>query len=665
MNQVVRVLLVGLLTGTAAANEKAGNSFQNFWGPKQPPVVRYTIDCQIIPSSGTIRGSGVIRIKNDSAGPIYRLALTQITMGKRRLAVTINGKLIPTQATVEGNSFSEVRLIDLPEDLLPGREMEMRVEFENVVPGGVFPDRVALSDWHPRVWWGFSTCDDYEVKVAISNDYVVGTSGRFDPTSGFYQARHVRRFGLWIGKGVKVMETKAGEVAIRCFYTDKMAPCTRLIQATAVDVVNYYRERFGFYPQPCLTIVPGEDQPMGGYPVATSLVAIHGQERMSEMSKLHWQWITAHEIGHQYWSEYVLEKDDPGWVWIGLGVYTDRGYVRNRGLEGEEHRQMMRRYTAGVEEGLDTTVIRTPEQMAQVKFDFNNVVIHGKGYGIISSLACVLGEDIFEQVIQRCLKEFAGRRLGAQEFQTVCEDVGRQDLGWFFDQWVRSNTFLSYEITSRKCAKQKGKYVSQIEVRSKGTLKMPVPVTAYFEDGTQQTKFTDRLLDPNVLEFISSSSMKKVVLDAEGSLPMIAQIPLKEGENLAEQVQRMPWTGAEKQALDLFLLARKAKSQNEDVWVKLGLTLYDGKYYPEAILAFEQVGNLAKPEDEWGIGARVWQGHILDLLGRREEAVRLYQKALQGINEGSPLLIRNDQYGIKINKKWVETRLKEPFVRKE
>jgi len=60
--------------------------------------------------------------------------------------------------------------------------------------------------------------------------------------------------------------------------------------------------------------------PLGGYPFATGIVAIHGQETFKEGEPLvWWQHITSHEIGHEYWGEWVLDPDDPAWLWIGLG----------------------------------------------------------------------------------------------------------------------------------------------------------------------------------------------------------------------------------------------------------------------------------------------------------------------------------------------------------
>jgi hypothetical protein len=203
---------------------------------------------------------------------------------------------------------------------------------------------------------------------------------------------------------------------------------------------------------------------------------------------------------------------------IGLGIYADREYVQARNLGSAKHQGLMERYIGGVRSGLDTTINITPEQRAKIDFDFNNVVEHGKSYSVISALDCVLGQETFSRIYQRCLDEFGGRRLGVSEFRTVCEEESGRDLEWFFDQWVNSNKFLSYEIASKKCEKTDSGYKSEVEVKCLGDLKMPVPVAAYFDDGTSQIQFTDRLKDINLLKFNSSSALKEVRLDPEGAL---------------------------------------------------------------------------------------------------------------------------------------------------
>jgi len=264
---------------------------------------------------------------------------------------------------------------------------------------------------------------------------------------------------------------------------------------------------------------------MGGYPMATSIVVIHGQEKKADASDLHWKWITAHEIGHQYFGEYVLEKDFPGWLWIGLGIYADREYALAKGWGMRRHSRFIETYLKGHQEGHDTTVAVSSEAYGKIDFDFNNVVIHGKGYAIISALNCVLGRKTFDRIVGRCLAEYVGRRLGAREFQQICEKVSGQDLGWFFDQWVRSNRFLSYEITSRKCREEKGRYVTEITVTCRGTLKMPVPVEAVFTDGTREVRFTDRLSDPCVVAFESDAPLEKARLDPRQELALVKEPP--------------------------------------------------------------------------------------------------------------------------------------------
>jgi tetratricopeptide (TPR) repeat protein len=629
-----------------------------FWAPSGPPRATYTIDCRIDPAKGSLEGIETVSLSNNSSRPIHRLALDWSLNGEQTAEIAANGRSVSLLAGQGQRHLSSPILFELPEALPPGGRIELNVNFRKSLSK---QDRIVLTGWHPRLWWGFRTHDDFGVRIQAPSEYAIGASGRLDAASGYYHIEGAASFGLFLGKGLQVIESNADGVLVRCLHTSKAEECVRLILATAVDAIKFYRQRSGFYPYASLTIIPGMDRPAGGYPVATGMVAIHGQERMSECSELHWKWITAHEIGHQYWGEYVLEKDTPGWLWIGLGIYADREYVRARNLGSEKHRGLMARYMEGVRQHLDTTIGITSEQFDDIDFDFNNVVIHGKGYSIISALACLLGQDTFDRIYGRCLKEFAGRRLSAYEFQAVCEEESRQDLGWFFDQWVRSSRYLSYQIASEKCNKQDDVYVSEVEVDCLGTLKMPVPVMACFEDGTSQQKFTDRLINTNILRFESSAPLEEARLDPDGELALIVPPPTPASKDLDSKLRDVPWTGGGKQALDLFNEAREIKPADADFWGILGLKVYDGKYYAEALDAFRQSAELAGEGSLWGFASTVWQGHILDLLGRRAEAIQCYKEAQKRYRGGS---MQHAQYDMHINPQWVKERLEKPFERK-
>jgi tetratricopeptide (TPR) repeat protein len=657
--------LTGLLSAASQASSSQATE-ERFWVPRVPPQTAYTVTCQIDPEKSSLSGTETIRLNNDSPRPLCRLVLkwpiADHHPDRRHLEITVKDK----PASIVDQSGPVV--FDLPEPLPANAAVEIRVEFRLtgwplLKPGG---DEVISSVFLPCLWWssrnahlseGLAIHSDYDVRLEVPPGYAVATSGRWDPQTGGYTAKNVRTFGIYLGKGHQVREAEAGDVLVRCVFRSAAAECAELLLATATDVINFYRERFGLYPYRVLNIVPGMDYPAGGYPVATSIVVIHGQQRFDERAEDWWRWIVAHEIGHQYWGEYVLEKDLPGWLWIGMGIYADQQYCRARGLK---HRFGVQQYTDGVAQGLDTTVALTPEQLEKVSFDFNNVVIHAKGYAIISALACYLGPETFDRIYQRCLEEFGGRRLGERELQALCEQETGEELSWFFDQWVRSNRYLSYKIASHESAGEGDHFVTRVRVEKLGDLEMPVPVVARFEDGSERRQFTDRLLDVNVLTFESASPLKEVLLDPEQELAMSLLAPFAVARQLERQISQLPWTGAGEQVLDLFEQACKLEALGADLCGKLGLLLYDGKYYPKALEAFERTADLAGEGDLWGFTALVWQGHVLDLLGRRDEALERYRAALEG-DTGATM--RHDQYDLRINREWVEARLEKPFER--
>ncbi len=640
--------------------QDCGDPNRNFWTPASPPKCYYNIHFQIDTLQRILSGTEVVRITNPNHQTIYRLALDWSVNKHQTLGINIKGRPVSLELDPTQTNVTSPMLFDLPEALVGGSSIELELMFSQSIPQVTEQKNILFTKWFPRIWWGIDTQDDFDVFIDVPSTYTIATSGRFDATSHSYHAENVRTFGLFFGRGLHVAEAMAGDVLVRCLYSEKAEPCAQLILHTAVDVITFYRQFLGLFPYKILNIVPGADKPMGGYNAATSISVIHGEERMSEKPEIHWQWITAHEIGHMYWGEYVMEKDSPGWLWIGLGIYGDREYIRARGLSLEMHRGLMNRYIEGVRNHLNTTVAITPDQLNDIDFDFNNIVTHGKGFSIISALANHLGSETFNRIYLRCLKDYGGKRLGAEEFQSICEAESGENLNWFFDAWLHSNQFLSYQVTSQHCIKSNDKYISTISVERFGTMKMPVPVVCYFEDGTSQQIITDRLLDNNILQISSKAPLNHVQIDPNNELAMVVPPPELTIDELTKKIVSLPWTGADKDALIFFKKAQQMQPKSEGIWFKLGLILYDGEYYEQALDAFKHTVAVSDSTSKENYFSFVWQGHILDILGHRDEAIQLYKTALS-IDVGQEM--RHDQYGIVINHKWVEERLKKPFLR--
>ena len=632
--------------------------------PLDPPCGHYTIDggVRFAGNTAVVSGEEEILLTNTTGRPLTRLVFDWQLDDQSTFEMTAAGRPVSDFAP-SGTTDASPIIVVLPEPVAAGQDLELHIRFETTFASETDETKHLWTSWFPRLDWGVRAQDDFIVKFDHPAEFTFASSGRYDPGTDTWRAEGVRRFGVFLMKGAQVTEGRAGDVALRILHTDAGADCARLIMATAVDVVDFYTERFGLFPTDHMTILPGADQPMGGYPPATSLVVIHGMERMAERDDLHWRWITAHEFGHQYWYEHTMSETRRhfGWLMIGLGIYVDREYMRARGYRSDKHTELIARYTDGVREGLDTRADVYDDYLETIDFDFNNVVVHGKGYAIISALDCLLGDELFDRIHGRCLHEFAGRRMTCADFQAVCEEESHQDLDWFFDQWVRSTRYLSYAIVGQTCEPDGDGYRTEITVERIGTLDMPVPVTARFANGTEQTVFTGRRCATNVVCFTSDAELSEAVIDAKGELAMVVPAPDPEEIELCRRLRDLP-SSADIAALpELTAEALARDIERTRFWGVLGRKLYDWGFYEDALAVFDRrVDLLDQAGSVWVMSGQGWRGLLLDLLGRRHEAIEAYQRAL-AIEADRDFAYGGDP--VTINRAWLLERLETPFVR--
>jgi hypothetical protein len=102
---------------------------------------------------------------------------------------------------VDGTSLQRVpgsqsvALFDLPRDLVPGAEIVLSVAFGASWKLDPKTESAISSSVVPKLWWGFGTLDDYEVRVAAPDGYVWATSGRYDSGKRAYVSDSARVFG--------------------------------------------------------------------------------------------------------------------------------------------------------------------------------------------------------------------------------------------------------------------------------------------------------------------------------------------------------------------------------------------------------------------------------------------------------------------------------------
>ena len=104
---------------------------------------------------------------------------------------------------------------------------------------------------------------------------------------------------------------------------------------------------------------------------------------------------------------------------------------------------------------------------------------------------------------------------------------------------------------------------------------------------------------------------------------------------------------------------------NSTEYLRLGFALYDVKRYEDALEVFTRFEGWARTEEEveYAALATIWQGHMMDLLGRRNEAMEAYQRVVDLDLDDT---WSHGQYGLRYAlSPWAAERLLTPFSRIE
>ncbi len=97
--------------------------------------------------------------------------------------------------------------------------------------------------------------------------------------------------------------------------------------------------------------------------------------------------------------------------------------------------------------------------------------------------------------------------------------------------------------------------------------------------------------------------------------------------------------------------------------LKIGFALYDAGRYDEALTVFEKMQRASYGNQHVEAIALVWQGHVLDLLSRRSEAVATYRRVA---DMGLTSSIHLAQYGLDISlSSYAREKMSTPFTRVE
>jgi hypothetical protein len=380
--------------------------------------------------------------------------------------------------------------------------------------------------------YNYQVHSDYQVSVSIPDGDMVASTGlsmeerviNGIKTIDTY-AEAVPSYGIVVmDSDVQISETEQEGCLIRSFYFEDDAKWGEKLTTLASDIIGFYIDTLGFYPQPLLNIIPGYESPQGGWPVSPNIVGVHRGIDMKRDPASHASWIMAHEIAHQYWGfNYILEPlDYPQWYGISMGIFTDHLYTSARGVNKDYNRFFFGPYTDGVEKGYNTVIMQHTDSLDMQGFDWNNVILHGKSWAALRMLEQEIGEEKMLKLFYYSLNNYKGVNVTLQMFMDDCEMIAGRDMDQFFNTWYLQNRHLEYFVGEIIVPQGDPGGFSQITVIRVGdTSAEKVDLAFVLEDNDTLITVIEGRKDTVKLSARFSSPLREVIPDPYFKLPLV------------------------------------------------------------------------------------------------------------------------------------------------
>ena len=451
--------------------------------------------------------------------------------GKSRIASLSDneiGYLHPSSLLQDGQKadFEEegtILTVNLSKPLPPGEKTTFDMVFRGQVPlqvrraGRNSEEGVALSmsQWYPKLaeydfegWhadpyiarefhgvWG-----DFEVKLTIDKDYVVGGSGYLQNPQEIghgYEApgtkvkRQKGKTLTWHFKAPRVhdfmwaadpdylhdtLQVKNGPMLHFLYKNDKeIIENWKKLQPETAELMQFFNKNIGEYPYDQYSVIQGGD---GGMEYAMGTLITGGRNFGSLVG------VTAHEMAHS-WFQHVLATNESKHEWMDEGFTTFiSSLAMNQVMkEGKENpfENSYKGYYNLVNSGLEQ-----PQTTHADRYDVNyayGIAAYSKGSIFLSQLGYIIGQDKLMQTLHKYYEDFKFKHPVPNDIKRTAEKVSGIQLDWYLTDWTQTTNTIDYGIKEVVADGNKTK----ISLVRNGSMPMPIDVMVVYKDDTNET----------------------------------------------------------------------------------------------------------------------------------------------------------------------------------
>jgi aminopeptidase N len=331
-------------------------------------------------------------------------------------------------------------MIDHPSDKATSEFIVTAPSKYKIVANGLLQEEAALGDGRSRTHWKQSV-----------------------PIASWLNALGVEQFAVHYAGRVKGVE-------LSTWVAHQDADAGRIyFERPARQAIEFYSEHVGPYPYEKLANVAAAGL-NGGTEHASAI--FYGEKGVKPAPGTN---LIAHEIAHQWFGDSVTESDwDDVWLSEGFATYFTLLFT--------EHYSGRDAFVAGLQSSR-THAIATEKSLPGIGVIHNNLadmskvlnqLVYQKGGWVLHMLRGVVGTDTFWAGIREYYVRYRDRNASTDDLRRVMETAAKQDLAWFFDEWLKRPTSPSFDGGWRYDAAAKQIEIELNQTQPGDAYRMPV-----------------------------------------------------------------------------------------------------------------------------------------------------------------------------------------------
>ena len=390
---------------------------------------------------------------------------------------------------------------------------------------------------------------------------------------------------------------------------------------TAGNIMGFFSDKFGPLPSAHLAIVEIDDGSVSGY-AGPGMVVLASRAFSKPVNGN----LLAHEIAHLWWPSLVSPATpDDAFLNDGLSTYLAALYVQESAGDNA-FEDTMHDISIGALTHEDAAPISLAGHLHEFTPEYQSVVFQ-KGAMVFHMLRWVIGDDAFNQTLESMTKQYAWKPISTDEFQRLAEKASKQQLTYFFAQWVSSTGVPQFKRTWAVYKTPTGYQVVGKITQDLDIFRMPVEVRVYPEHRRPVNQRVEMVGTTADFTINTVSKPSRVVVDPASRLlkyddQVKIAVEMARGDQL---VQQQALLEAVKQYQDVLEINKNYSLAH----YRLGEVFFKLRNYNAAAEELRAAlgGDL---DPKWvEVWAHLTLGKIFDATGQRDRALNEYQRALQ------------------------------------